>query len=254
MLSGQVVLPFWAGVRIFLAATSLNSLMPSKMGDLSKAYFLKQEGITDLTRGGNSVVLEKLLDLSSLCALFVVGVVLIQRFDSVVGLIGLASVGFVGATVVFLMADHRKNVLFAFGLKLLAKRPKLKSLVEDTQAFVRELKVNSWRFGGVICMSLLLWALHLMQIYLFFHAMNADVSLRSVFGLVPIAIFVGLLPITLGGMGTRDAALISLFSPYAPTALLAGIGMLVSTRYWVPSLVGLPLLRWYVANKDAEPI
>jgi uncharacterized protein (TIRG00374 family) len=250
MLSNGTPLPFSVGARIFLAATSLNSLMPSKLGDLSKAYFLKQEGIAGLSRGGNSVLLEKLLDLSSLCAFFFVDVVLVGQFDSVVGGIGLFGGFIVVATAVFLMANHRQNVLIRVGLRLLARKPRLRHMMEDMQEFVREVKQDRWRFWGIIFLSLALWVLHLTQIYLFFRAMNADVPFRAVFGLVPIAIFVGLLPLTLGGMGTRDAALITLFAPYAPAALLAGVGMLVSTRYWVPSLVGLPLLRRYLAHKN----
>ena len=246
-------LPFGMGIRIFLAAGGLNSLTPSKMGDLSKAYFLKEEGVTDLKRAGLSVLLEKLLDLSSLCAVFVVGVFLIDRFDFVIGSLGFFGIVVVIATAFFLSVDHPTNILFTSILNFLTKKPKLARQIKDVQQFVREIKQNRWRFWAIIFVSILLWVLNIIQIYLFFEAMNADVPLRAVFGLVPIAIFVGLLPVTLGGMGTRDAALILLFAPYAPAALMVGIGLLYSTRYWILSLVGLPFLMKYLSLlKGAE--
>jgi hypothetical protein len=71
------------------------------------------------------------------------------------------------------------------------------------------------------------------------------VGIRLVFAYVPIAIFIGLLPITIGGMGTRDAALMALFAPYEGAALMAGIGLLCSTRYWLDSLLGWPFFQAY---------
>jgi hypothetical protein len=56
MLHDHADLPFWTGVKIFLAATSLNSVVPSKLGDLGKAVFLHNQGITDLERTSNSVL------------------------------------------------------------------------------------------------------------------------------------------------------------------------------------------------------
>jgi uncharacterized membrane protein YbhN (UPF0104 family) len=63
-----------------------------------------------------------------------------------------------------------------------------------------------------------------------------------VFAYVPLSIFVGLIPISFGGIGTRDAALIYLFSPYESSSTMAGIGILCSFRYFVPALFGLPFL------------
>ena len=115
MLHDHADLPFWTGVKIFLAATSLNSVVPSKLGDLGKAVFLHNQGITDLERASNSVLLEKILDLA--------------------------------------------------------------------------------------------------------------------------------------GMGTRDAALVALFLPWVPPSTMVGVGLLVSTRYWIPSAFGVFLLPAFLRSK-----
>ena len=60
---------------------------------------------------------------------------------------------------------------------------------------------------------------------------------------VPIAIFVGLVPVTIAGMGTRDAALIYLFSAYASDSASITVGLFFSLlRYWVLALAGIPFL------------
>jgi hypothetical protein len=83
MLHDHADLPFRTGVKIFLAATSLNSVVPSKLGDLGKAVFLHNEGITDLERASNSVLLEKILDLAGLCTVFLFGFMVADVGDPV---------------------------------------------------------------------------------------------------------------------------------------------------------------------------
>ena len=63
--------------------------------------------------------------------------------------------------------------------------------------------------------------------------------------LLPLAIFVGLLPLTLSGMGTRDPAFIALFGGLGVAAEVSlGVGLLYSLYgYWLPALVGLPFMR-----------
>ena len=62
----------------------------------------------------------------------------------------------------------------------------------------------------------------------------------AILGLVPVAIIIGLIPITLAGIGTRDAALIVLFSPWASAEMMAGAALLSHLRYFLPGLAGLP--------------
>ena len=61
---------------------------------------------------------------------------------------------------------------------------------------------------------------------------------------MPVAIFVGLLPVTLGGMGTRDAAMLVLFADYGDPAQILAAGLLYSLlSYWVLGVLGLPFAR-----------
>jgi uncharacterized protein (TIRG00374 family) len=95
---------------------------------------------------------------------------------------------------------------------------------------------------GMAAGSLGLWLLHVAQIHVFFLAVGVAPAPLKVYAMVPVAILAGLLPITQGGFGTRDAALIHLFGGDAAPAVLAAVGVLTGTRYVVPALVGLPLL------------
>jgi uncharacterized membrane protein YbhN (UPF0104 family) len=70
----------------------------------------------------------------------------------------------------------------------------------------------------------------------------------TIVGLVPAAIVVGLLPITVAGLGTRDVAMIVLFAPWAPAEMMAGIALLSHLRYILPGLAGLVSVRQFLAE------
>jgi hypothetical protein len=131
---------------------------------------------------------------------------------------------------------------------LQAKRglaPRLASLLESWEAILARWKTHSVRLAGIVLLSVGLWLLHLVQIYLFFVALHSSVATRTVFAYVPLSLFIGLLPLTIGGMGTRDSALILLFAPYESAVVMAGVGMLCSLRYWMDTLLGLPFFHHY---------
>ncbi len=104
-------------------------------------------------------------------------------------------------------------------------------------------------FCFVFFYSLLIWFISIVQTMTFFYAVGTNVPLLFTVANIPIAIFIGLIPITLGGMGTRDAAIIFLFSEFATPEKLLGVGILFSIfRYWLLSLIGIPFMRKMVKN------
>jgi uncharacterized protein (TIRG00374 family) len=93
----------------------------------------------------------------------------------------------------------------------------------------------------------LIWALHLIQIWLFFQAVGAHPDLARFLCLAPLSIFIGLIPLTFGGFGTRDAALIGLFAPI-PEPIMLAAALLVNSRYLVPALLGWPFFHRFAAR------
>ena len=60
----------------------------------------------------------------------------------------------------------------------------------------------------------------------------------------PLAIFISLIPITIAGMGTRDSAIIYLFSSWASPSVCLGVGFLYTLfAYWFLALIGLPIIK-----------
>lgn len=243
-------------VRIVLASATMNLVLPSKLGDLSKGVFLKRTGTLDLKRAMNIVVFEKMLDVAALALMMLGGVALMLACDGATPLQRHAAIvaGAAGAAAVAAVAAVYFIPMTAFpgfrrALEWLGGKPRLKKLHDLVLAgheVITMLQSRGARRGRIVAYSLLIWVLHLAQIYFFFLCLGVRPDPGQYMSLVPLAIFIGLVPVTIAGFGTRDAAIISLFAQYPPS-LMFGIALYINLRYIVPAIAGIPFLNRYIS-------
>jgi uncharacterized protein (TIRG00374 family) len=243
-------LGFGEANRLILAASVLNMVLPSKMGDIAKAYFMKQRGHLDGTLSLSLVIFEKACDLLSLLLWCVFGLLLYPHKDALFwAMTGCVVLGLV--TGVFLLGSRKFSHLFFLVAKKVAPK-KLRSKLEKLQMSWWEMHDYFWRDKNQLLKitgtSIFIWFLHLLQIWFFILALKAWTPFLANLALSPLAILAGLLPLTFAGVGTRDAALIVFYKPYfdAPTA--AALGLLCTSRYLLPAIGGLPFLGQYLAT------
>jgi uncharacterized protein (TIRG00374 family) len=275
--SGQ--LGFGEANRLILVASVLNLILPSKMGDLAKAWFMRDRGHLPGSLALSLVVFEKACDLLSLLAWCVFGLVWIKWNDaralsafhlplSWAGQLGAAQESlvfwiasaivaaslFTGTVVIgsarcaAIFFDAAKNVA---GKKLRAKIEKLADSWREMHAYFWESKRRLLIVAGT---SLFIWFLHLLQIWMFILALNASAPFIANLALSPLAILAGLLPLTFAGVGTRDAALVFLYAPYFPGATAAALGILCTARYLLPAAGGLPFAGEYLQSRGKPPL
>ncbi len=251
LIQHRLHMSLWESTKLILAGNALNILLPSRMGDLSKAYFLKREGKLEIKRGTNIVLFEKYIDLASLGIVILTGILFDFRLNQA-NLMGLAySLSMIGIFPVlyFLKLDRWVGHPIFEKNKILSK---IKHFLLDSQQYLLELKKNPAHLLFIILTSIFLWFVHILQFYFIFLAFHSTVSLLNVFRLVPLAILVGLVPISMVGIGTRDSAMIYFFSPYEAVPKIVGIGVFATLRYFVPGLLGLPFLNQYIVKEAAE--
>jgi uncharacterized membrane protein YbhN (UPF0104 family) len=238
--------------RLVLAASALNLVLPSKLGDLAKAMFLQSR--TDL-RGPlplAAVFFEKASDLFGLLAWCLVGLVLLPAAPALaVGARALVGLAFVALGVVLCSRG-----LAARALTLVARAlpDRFGGPVARLGGAWSELLAGLWGPGGrgpvIVLASLALWLLHLVQIWLLARSLAPRMPLLPTVALVPLAIVAGLLPLTVAGVGTRDAALVAVLAGYLPATTAAALGVLTTLRYVLPALFGLPFLGDYASRRS----
>ena len=243
-------LRFGEANRLILAASVLNMVLPSKMGDIAKAYFMKERGHLSGSLSLSLVVFEKACDLLSLLLWCVFGLMLYPQKDWLFWLMtGSVALGLVTG---LLLLSSRKfaNAFFIIARAVAPK--KVRSKLEKLRASWGQMHNYFWRdkrqLLKITSISVFIWFLHLLQIWFFILSLRAWTPFLTNLALSPLAIFAGLLPLTFAGVGTRDAALIAFYQPYfnAPTA--AALGLLCTSRYLLPAIGGLPFLGQYLAT------
>ena len=243
-------LGFGEANRLILAASVLNMVLPSKMGDIAKAYFMKQNGHLEGSLSLSLVVFEKACDMLSLLLWCAFGLMLYPSKNWLFWTMTVCiAVGLI-AGVLLLSSLKFFKVFFLIGKAILPKKFKLK--LQKIELGWEEMQAYFWHDKNqllkITFTSISIWFLHLLQIWFFILALKAWTPLLANLALAPLAILAGLLPLTFAGVGTRDAALIAFYQPYfnAPTA--AALGLLCTSRYLLPAIGGMPFLGQYLST------
>lgn len=255
LMPRQGQLGFGEANRLILVASVLNLVLPSKMGDIAKAYFMRDRGGMSGSLALSLVVFEKSCDMLSLLLWCVFGLAWCALDSSIYpnkdALFWIMAAGVFGLLVMgTLLLGSTRFANFFFSLATRFAPGKMGSKFSKLSASWSEMHAYFWsskaRLAKVTLTSVFIWFLHLLQIWLFILALKAWAPFLANLALSPLAILAGLLPLTFAGVGTRDAALVLFYSPYfsAPTA--AALGLLCTARYVLPAIGGLPFIGRYL--------
>ena len=234
--------------RLILVASVLNLVLPSKMGDIAKAWFMKERGGMPGGLALSLVIFEKSCDMLSLLLWCVFGLFLYPSKDALFWFMTAGVSG--GLLLGGLLVGSRSFAQFFFKTTTKFAPGKIGQKIAKLGDSWGEMHAYFWgdrtRLLKVALTSIFIWFLHLLQIWLFILALRAWCPFLTNLALSPLAILAGLLPLTFAGVGTRDAALVLFYAPYfaAPTA--AALGLLCTARYVLPAIGGIPFAGEYL--------
>jgi glycosyltransferase 2 family protein len=200
-----------------LGGSAANLILPSRLGDFSKAAMLR--GIDTPTRKK------------------IAGLVVVEKVCDVVVVMSAVLLGLLGKGA-------------AIAVFALAVGACLATYVPDSSRMTPRLRSRLVLIGG----SVVLWTFHLAQLHLFILACGVDVPWTTSLERIPLALIAGLMPAAFCGIGARDAALVYLYADVAPTAAMAAAGALTALRYFIPGAAGIPFWWMSRANRDVESV
>ena len=208
----------WSAV---MAGVALNAVLPGRGGDLVRAVFLAREpGTLPLLLG--AVLVERLGDLFALGLLVLV---LDPRADLVTLSALVAVVGSVGLTA----------ILGSLGRRL-PLRPDLGERVSRTAAGV--LKRPGYA-SMAVALSLAAWTNNTLMLVCTLRAVGVTAPALELARAAAVGILAGVIPVSISGIGTRDAVLVLVLEPYGQAAsVAAGSFLFTVLMYWFLALVG----------------
>jgi uncharacterized membrane protein YbhN (UPF0104 family) len=228
-------LGFRRALEVVLASWPLALVMPSRANDLLRAVAVRDT--VPLAVGTGSILAEKAIDLLVLLAYAAVGAV----FSGLWPLGALLAVGLGAAIVVLALVLTRRRWLES--LPWLRSRP---AVVEQLFGALTSLRRSPVRIAAIAAVSLVIRVLTVAVTHALLVAVGAEVTLTQTLLLWPTAVLAGIAPLTLGGMGTRDATFIALVAAQgakvdASSVLAATMGY-SAVAMWSFAIVGLPFM------------
>ena len=218
--------PYRRCLSAILAAMSLNAVLPARGGDLVKVTFLEDD-LKKLPPMVGVTILERVFDIFILC-LLALGAALLTDNPTATRLALLATCAPVGALLALNFADR---------VPVVGKKLTTLAQACRTALGAPRLLIGAWTVA-VAC-----WVSNLLVMFLLLKAVGAGVEFSTVAATMPLAILVGILPLTISGMGTRDGALVFLLKGIAaPAVILAGTLLYTAAVYWMLALIGLAFL------------
>lgn len=237
----------WPATRLILGASTLNLVLPSKLGDLAKGLALTGRYGFDMKLAVAIVVMERSLDMAALLFWGVLALLWVG-WGNVWLILAAAGTGGLLLLLVLLLSPLRiaSRMIALAGQIAPGKIGRwLTGFADEWQEAVRWFWSDRKRVAGVAGVSLLIWGGHLAQFWLFAQALGSVPFLDNM-AFATLAILAGLLPFTMAGIGTRDAAILFLYAPFLTPGAAAVLGVLATLRYLIPAIAGLPFMGDYL--------
>jgi uncharacterized membrane protein YbhN (UPF0104 family) len=198
-------------LRIFFVSTFLGTFLPASVGgDAVRAYSLARLRVSGADAVA-SVVVDRMTGLASLLLMAIVGLMLARDLagDAAV-LTALALSAGLCALFAGLIASRR----FAAGAgALLNVLPGgVQRLGHRLIGSLQRYDAFRWELVAVLASSIGVQVLRIAQAYLLGLGLGITASLDAYFAFVPLILIVMLLPITINGIGTSQAAFVWLFA------------------------------------------
>jgi uncharacterized membrane protein YbhN (UPF0104 family) len=233
-----------------LVAGTFNLFLPAKTGDLVKSVVIARHRDATASLAVAAVVWERLADLFTLLLWGAAGM-LISGSRLPVPRLWWIPVALACAASGALIVSKRPMAKVLDGLTRVrfgTHPPRLiAAVVARTHGWPQLHEALKGRRPWLILLSGFITLLQLVQFWLFAAAVNVALPFTATIFLAAAVLMVSQLPLTFGGLGARDVAIVVLFADYASPEAAAAIGILSATRSFVPALAGLLVMRPHLA-------
>ncbi|MCL4741566.1 MAG: flippase-like domain-containing protein [Phycisphaerales bacterium] len=216
----------------FMAGLTLNAFLPARGGDLAKGVFLADAPGERATLLG-VVLVERVFDVFMLGVLGTVSAVALAQWH--VAALGAALIAAPIGAFAALRFAHRTPVMRPF--------------FDRMGHGARSITARPWCAAAAAGVSTIAWLNNTMILWCLLRATGTSIEPLRAVGAGALSIFVGLLPVSVSGIGTRDAALAALLRGAAePEAVVAAAMLYTVLGYWMLAAIGALTLRAELAR------
>jgi uncharacterized protein (TIRG00374 family) len=234
---------------IYSAASFIGSITPGYLGDFIKVLYLKEDG-HPFGKSFSSIFLDRLMDLMSILLLSLAGSLLIIKLYNVnLTIISYVLVFSISLSIIGMIIITRRNYMKMLIL-LLLKKMLPSEYKENARKYFEDISNSLGLFSKndiilAISLTSMAWAINFAMAYLVALSMNLDMPVSYLMACIAISTLIAIIPISISGIGTRDATFVILFSFIGYNIDYA---MAFSMAMWLLYIIntGMVLIAWMI--------
>jgi uncharacterized protein (TIRG00374 family) len=198
-------------LEVFFVSTFVGTFLPASIGaDAVRAYSISRDRVAGADAVA-SVFMDRMLGVASLLIMGVVGVALARDLAAnTVVIVSLAATGAVTLATVLMIFSERVGRLCATLARVVpigVLRRMGTAIVESVQRYAR----FHGQLVNVLAASVGVQVLRIVQAYCLGRSLGIEADLTIYFAFIPVILLIMLLPVTINGLGTSQAAFVWFF-------------------------------------------
>ena len=196
---------------IYLSSLYIGFITPGRIGEFVKVLYLKNEKDISISFGMTSVLVDRLLDLYLLLTLASLGLWKFNIFENFSNLFLISLIIITILPIILLYKPLVHRILKFFHKVLIPKKNKNKFEKSFYDFYHGVNQIINYRLFIYMGLTITGYFLFFIQCYLIAISMNLSISFVSLTLFMAIANLISFIPISISGLGTRDATLLFLF-------------------------------------------
>ncbi len=224
----KIKLPIMQIAGPYTASLFVSNITPGRVGEPIRSYYLKKTHGHSITSTLPSVVLERLLDISTLVVFYLFGLAKLYSVVDKVLVAAAAAVAFAIGSVIF-FAGNKKLLKAAFDkiYHLLKFIPKIRDLGRRAEKLPEKfhagfvLASKSEHMPKLILITISTWLMEFLIVKASFFSIGIDMDFLIIVSVCSIATIIGLLTFLPGNIGSFEATAALLFTQAVPGIDLA---------------------------------
>jgi len=238
-----IKIPFREAVKINLISDFYGFITPSKLGSVVRAEYLKEYADDNIGKGLFNFVIDKILDISSIIFIAILfSFIFKDKLELPIGIFLALFFLFVFLILFFIKKERSKIILRIFYWKFIPNKFREKAKI-TFDSFYDNVPKKRY-FVLFFLLNLFNWFLIYLTTYFIGLSLGIDLPFIFYLGILPIGTLVTLIPISINGLGTREASLISLFGLFgissAKVFSMSIIGQFIAGI--IPAIIGIFLI------------
>ena len=198
---------------IYLSAFFIGAITPARTGEFIKAFYLKKEKNVSLGEGFSNILIDRLQDVSAFAIVGLIGLSLTPLGGTYLYLIiGITFLFLVVWAFLFRAKTTTKKIFVVLVQSLVPKRYRSAIDTQLDSFFSGIGKLSNPRIIVTALTTAAVTAIAFFQCYLIATSLSISISFSYLAFCVSVAGLVSLIPISISGLGTREATMIALFS------------------------------------------